>query len=59
MVSASHCPQKGFCESLDYKIIEEKSRDVGEGQRLDFWKAVKALLVMIAEILKAEPFEVV
>ena len=30
-------------ESLGYKVVEEKSRDVGEGQRLDFWKAVKQL----------------
>lgn len=36
-------PSKRFYESLGYKIVEEKSRDVGEGQRLDFWKAVKQL----------------
>ena len=36
-------PSKGFYESLGYKVVEEKSRDVGEGQRLDFWKAVKQL----------------
>jgi GNAT superfamily N-acetyltransferase len=36
-------PSKRFYESLGYKVVEEKSRDVGEGQRLDFWKAVKQL----------------
>jgi GNAT superfamily N-acetyltransferase len=34
---------KRFYESLGYKVVEEISRDVGEGQRLDFWKAVKQL----------------
>jgi GNAT superfamily N-acetyltransferase len=33
-------PSKRFYESLGYKVVEEKSIDVGEGQRLDFWKAV-------------------
>jgi GNAT superfamily N-acetyltransferase len=36
-------PSKRFYESLGYQVVEEKSRDVGEGQRLDFWKAVKQL----------------
>ena len=36
-------PSKRFYESLGYKVVEEISRDVGEGQRLDFWKAVKQL----------------
>jgi GNAT superfamily N-acetyltransferase len=36
-------PSKRFYESLGYKVVEEKSRDVGESQRLDFWKAVKQL----------------
>ena len=36
-------PSKRFYESLGYKVVEERSRDVGEGQRLDFWKAVKQL----------------
>ena len=36
-------PSKRFYESLGYKIVEERSRDVGEGQRLDFWKAAKQL----------------
>ena len=36
-------PSKRFYESLGYKVVEERSRDVGEGQRLDFWKAAKQL----------------
>jgi N-acetylglutamate synthase-like GNAT family acetyltransferase len=36
-------PSKRFYESLGYKIVQEISVDVGEGQRLDFWKAVKQL----------------
>ena len=36
-------PSKRFYESLGYNVVEETSRDVGEGQRLDFWKAVKQL----------------
>jgi putative acetyltransferase len=36
-------PSKRFYESLGYQVVEERSRDVGEGQRLDFWKAVKRL----------------
>ena len=36
-------PSKRFYESLGYKIVEKKSADVGAGQRLDFWKAVKQL----------------
>src|SRR5207237_3137813 len=34
---------KRFYESLGYKVVDEISRGVGEGQRLDFWKAVKQL----------------
>ena len=33
-----------FYEGLGYEMVEEKSKDVGEGQRLDFWKARKFLL---------------
>jgi GNAT superfamily N-acetyltransferase len=40
---SSSLPSKKFYDSLGYKITEEKSIDVGEGQRLDFWKAVKEL----------------
>jgi N-acetylglutamate synthase-like GNAT family acetyltransferase len=36
-------PSRRFYESLDYNVVEEKSIDVREGQRLDFWKAVKQL----------------
>ena len=36
-------PSKKFYESLGYEVVEEVSRDVGEGQRLDFLKAVKQL----------------
>jgi len=36
-------PSKSFYESLGYKVVEEISRDVGGGQRLGFWKAVKQL----------------
>jgi N-acetylglutamate synthase-like GNAT family acetyltransferase len=36
-------PSKRFYASLGYRVVEEISRDVGEGQRLDFWKAVKQL----------------
>ena len=37
-------PSLKFYQSLGYQILEERSRDVGEGQHLDFWKARKALL---------------
>ena len=36
-------PSKRFYEILGYRVIEELSIDVGEGQRLDFGKAVKQL----------------
>jgi len=36
-------PSRKFYESLGYEILQEAYRDVGEGQRLDFWKAKKAL----------------
>ena len=36
-------PSKRFYEGLGYEIVEERSRDLGEGQRLDFWKAKKRL----------------
>jgi GNAT superfamily N-acetyltransferase len=36
-------PSRTIQEGLGYKVVEEKSRDVGDGQRLDFWKAVKRL----------------
>ncbi len=36
-------PSRDFYQTLGYSIVEECSRDVGEGQRLDFWKARKSL----------------
>ena len=36
-------PSKRFYEGLGYDIVEERSRHLGEGQRLDFWKARKRL----------------
>jgi len=36
-------PSKSFYERLGYRVVEAKSIDVGEGQRLDFWTAVKQL----------------
>ncbi len=37
-------PSKRFYEGLGYEIVEERSRDLGNGQSLDFWKAKKRLL---------------
>jgi putative acetyltransferase len=37
-------PSKGFYDGLGYKIQEECSIDVGEGQQLRFWKASKPLM---------------
>jgi hypothetical protein len=34
---------RGFYERLGYNISEGCSIDVGEGKRLDFWKASKPL----------------
>ena len=36
-------PSRGFYESLGYEVVQACSHDVGEGQRLDYWKARKAL----------------
>ncbi|AZO00888.1 GNAT family N-acetyltransferase [Mesorhizobium sp. M9A.F.Ca.ET.002.03.1.2] len=36
-------PSKRFYEGLGYEIVQECSKDVGDGQRLDFWKAKKRL----------------
>jgi GNAT superfamily N-acetyltransferase len=36
-------PSRMFYEGLGYKVVEAKSLDVGEGQRFDFWRAVKQL----------------
>lgn len=37
-------PSLPFYRGLGYAVVEERSRDVGEGQRLDFWKAKKRLV---------------
>ena len=36
-------PSLKFYQRLGYEIVEERSRDLGEGQRLDFWAARKTL----------------
>lgn len=36
-------PSRRFYENLGYELREACSIDVGEGQRLDFWKAAKTL----------------
>lgn len=36
-------PSRRFYEGLGYVVTEEMSRDLGDGQRLDFWKATKKL----------------
>lgn len=37
---------KRFYEGLGYEIVEERSRDLGDDQRLDFWKAKKRLVAV-------------
>jgi GNAT superfamily N-acetyltransferase len=36
-------PSRGFYRRRGYRIVEARSIDVGEGQRLDYWQAVKEL----------------
>ena len=36
-------PSLKFYRGLGYEVLEERSRDLGDGQRLDFWKAKKSL----------------
>ena len=36
-------PSKRFYESLGFEIIEDRTIDVGEGQRLGYWEAKKTL----------------
>jgi GNAT superfamily N-acetyltransferase len=36
-------PARGFYERRGYRMVDECSLDVGEGQRLDYWQAVKHL----------------
>jgi N-acetylglutamate synthase-like GNAT family acetyltransferase len=38
-------PSRAFYEGLGYRILEDLSIDVGEGQHLDFWKARKKLMM--------------
>ena len=40
-------PSKKFYENLGYEIIGERTIDVGEGQRLDYWEAKKTLIKTI------------
>ena len=37
-------PSKRFYQGLGYEIVQECSKDLGDGQRLDFWKARKRLV---------------
>jgi hypothetical protein len=37
-------PSRGFYERLGYQIMEERSIDVGGGERLDYWHASKRLV---------------
>ena len=37
-------PSVQFYRSLGYEMVEERSRDLGGGERLDFWKATKRLV---------------
>ena len=37
-------PSKRFYENLGYEIIEERTKDVGEGQQLRYWEAKKTLM---------------
>lgn len=36
-------PSRGFYERRGYRVIESRSIDVGEGETLDYWRAVKPL----------------
>ena len=36
-------PSRRFYEDLGYEIVEACSKDLGDGQKLDFWKARKRL----------------
>lgn len=37
-------PSLKFYQGLGCEVLEERSRDLGDGQRLDFWKAKKPLV---------------
>ena len=47
-------PSKRFYEGLGYEIVEERSRDLGEGQCLNFWKAKKRLVALIESSPRSE-----
>jgi GNAT superfamily N-acetyltransferase len=36
-------PSRGFYERRCYRVLESRSIDVGEGESLDYWRAVKQL----------------
>ena len=44
MLSVS-LPSRRFYESLGYKIVEDRTIDVGDGQQLDYWEAKKTLII--------------
>jgi hypothetical protein len=36
-------PSRGFYERRGYRMLEDRSIDVGEGETLDYWRAAKRL----------------
>ncbi len=40
-------PSRRFYEGLGYQVVEERSRDLGDGQKLTFWKAEKQVIPSI------------
>jgi N-acetylglutamate synthase-like GNAT family acetyltransferase len=47
-------PSRRFYESLGYEIFEDRTIDVGEGQRLDYWEAKKTLTLQKSEGFRAK-----
>jgi GNAT superfamily N-acetyltransferase len=43
-VLSGSLPSKKFYERLGYQIVEERCKDLGDGQSLKFWKAKKRLI---------------
>ncbi|RWB97246.1 MAG: GNAT family N-acetyltransferase [Mesorhizobium sp.] len=41
-------PSRRFYEGLGYQVVEERSRDLGSGQVLKFWKAEKQIYPSMA-----------
>ena len=37
-------PSRAFYERRGYRMVERRSLDVGEGERLDYWEAVKEII---------------